>query len=342
MAHIYPRVTVATITHGERWKFLSQVINAVMRDPHVVKLIIVDNGSEEKSEIREGVKIFGDKVTIVENERNLGSAGGFAVALEHARGTECDFVLLLDDDSVPQDGIIDAFMDVLKFFPDQKVVLSGSRHNVLDNKEVFYRQTLIDDTPHGTFFEVFSSKKIIYFLKLLTRKKKEQKRGPFVPIIPSEGFVYGGVFIPIVAVREAALPDKSLFLYGDDIEYSWNIRKLGYACYVCTIPKLYDVDQTFGMGGSHIFGQFDPHTAPFKVYYRIRNMVRLSRKHTHQSSVSLFLNIMMWMIGLYILGLAKYGPRSTFWSRVMLMNKAVYAGYFPNSRSVRKLEESFF
>ena len=31
-----------------------------------------------------------------------------------------------------------------------------------------------------------------------------------------------------VAVREAPLPDASLILYGDDIEYSWGIKKLGY------------------------------------------------------------------------------------------------------------------
>ena len=63
----------------------------------------------------------------------------------------------------------------------------------------------------GHSFEVFSIKKFIHFIKLLNPIKNKTKHGPFIPIIPTEGFVYGGAFIPIEAVREAPLPDASLF-----------------------------------------------------------------------------------------------------------------------------------
>ena len=343
MNTIYPKVTVVTVIFGDRWNFLSQVVTAVMKDSYVTKMIIVDNGSENKEEIKKGVKEYGDRVTILRQEKNLGSAGGFAVGLEHARGIDCDFVLILDDDSVPEEGAIASFMEVLKFFPEQKIVLSGSRFNVLNNKEYFYKPSILDDGARGTFFEVFSFRKISHFLKLFFWKnKKKKERGPFIPIIPTEGFIYGGTFIPIDAVREAPLPDKSLFLYGDDIEYSWNVKKLGYSTYLCSVPHLRDVDLTFGTNDSHIFGQFDPSTAPFRVYYRIRNMVRLSIKHSKQLSLVLFLNIFFWMLGLFVLGLFKFGPTTTYLKRVKLIIVAVYAGYCPKSKLAIDTENSFF
>ena len=343
MTNIYPRVTAVTIMFGDRWKFLTQVVTAVMNDPHITKLIIVDNGSVNKDEIINGTKEYGDRIEVIREEKNLGSAGGFNIALERARHTDCDFVLMLDDDSVPEDGAVTSFMEVMRLFPDKKVVLSGSRFNVLENKEYFYKPSIADDGVRGTFFEVFSFRKLIHFFKLFFWKRKRHfKRGPFIPVIPTEGFVYGGAFIPIEAVRKAELPDKTLFLYGDDIEYSWNVKKLGYDTYLCSIPRLYDVDLSFGENGSHIFGQFDPNTKPFRVYYHIRNMVRLSVKHSRQGSIILFLNIFFWMLGLYVLGLYEYGLTGNYFSRVKLMAQAVYSGYYQHSKMAKKLEESFF
>lgn len=335
------KVTAVTIMYGNRWKFLSQVVEAVMRDPYVDTFVVVDNGAAVKGQIREGVTKYGDRVVVIETGENLGSAGGFAKGLEYARGTDCDFVFVLDDDSVPEDGFIEDFMKVYDFLPNKKAVLCGNRPDVLDNKEYFYKPSIGNDSPRGTFFEVFSFKKVIHFLSLLLLTKNHKRRGPFIPIIPIESFVYGGSFIPIEAVREAPLPDKSLFLYGDDIEYSWNIKKMGYSSYLCAKPVIHDVDFTFGASGSHIFGQFDATTLPFKVYYRLRNMVRLSRKHTSQSAPILFFNVIVWVLGLFILGFFKHGLTKNYFSRIKLMTYAVIAGYLPKSSFAQRMDSSF-
>lgn len=338
----YPKVTVVTIMYGDRWKFLSQVISATMKDSHVTKMIIVDNGSVNKEEIENGTKEYGERVVILRQEKNLGSAGGFAVGIEYARSTVCDFVLLLDDDSIPEEGFVDYFMDVYTFLPDKNAVLSGCRFNVLNNKDIFFSQTILNDEPRGTFFEFFSFKKVPKFLELLhVRKKKEIKKAPYTPIIPTEAFVYGGTFLPIEAVRKTVLPDKKLFLYGDDIEYSWNVKKSGYASYMASRPRIYDIDFTFGVGGSYIYGQFEKKLPPFKVYYRLRNMVLLSRRHTRQNKIILFLNIIFWVLGLYFLGFLRYGHTSEYYKRIILMTKAVVAGYFPESAFAKRIENSF-
>jgi len=335
-------VTVVTISFGERWKFLSRVVDAVMRDPHVGTFVIVDNGSKNSAEIAEASRKYSGRIVVLKQEKNIGSAGGFAVGIAYARTTEADFVFLLDDDSVPEEGAIGMFLDLYGLFPDRKVVLCANRNNLLDNKEVFYHPVIRNDISARTFFEVLSWRKFGHFFNILFSRNEHMKRGPFVPIVPNESFVYGGAFIPMEAVRAAPLPDASLFLYGDDIEYSWGIKKLGYRSYVCSRPGLVDVDSTFSGHTSYIVGQFDPKTAPFRVYYRMRNMVRLSRRHSTQSAPALFLNIAIWTIGMCIIGAYHYGINRAWLRRVKLVLEAVHAGYRPAWPKAKEIETSFF
>ena len=323
----HPQVIVLTVTYGKRWNFLLQVITATMKDPHVTKLIIVDNGSKNKEEIVQGTKEYGERIVVLRQERNLGSAGGFALGLAYVRTLEGDFVFLLDDDNVPEDGAISTFLDLYKLFPDEKVVLSGNRLNIPGSQEYFYHSPIRNVIANGTFFDILSFSKLKAFLRIfLSSGKKNATRGIFIPIVPNEGFIYGGLFMPISAVRTAPLPDASLVLYGDDIEYSWGVIKAGYTSYLCANPKIYDIDLTFGEG-SHIFGIFDPETQAFKVYYRIRNMVRISIRNTQQQKWILLLNIFIWICASCILGFSKYGATQTFFSRVKLIVIAVYGGY---------------
>ena len=326
------KVVVVTVTYGERWVFLSQVIEAVIGDINVVKLIIIDNGSKNKEEIIKGVKPYGEKVVIIRHDKNLGSAGGFHSGLKASRDIECDFVFLLDDDNVPEEGAVNRFLDIKNnFLKEKNIVLMGNRVDLSGSQEYFYKPSLSNLNPKGTFFEVFSFEKFIHFVKLITGiYSKNLNKGPFLPIIPNVGFIYGGAFLPIEAVRESPLPDESLVLYGDDIAYSWGVKKAGYKSYVSTLPIIHDIDSSFG--DSHIFGLFNPDTHPFKVYYRIRNMVRISRENSSQWKITLFLSIIIWTIGLCFLGVFKHGLTKKYFKRACLIFKAVYGGYIKNAK----------
>lgn len=326
------RVAVITVTYGDRWKYLFQVITKVIEEPFLSKLIIVDNGSCNTGEISSFVKKYGDRIVVLRQEVNLGSAGGFAAGLEYVRSLEIDFVLILDDDNVPEKDIIQKFLTISESFETKKIVLVANRPNLNNFEEYFYKPRMLDTSPRNTFFEVFSFKKIQHFIAVffsLSKKKKISR--DFIPIAPNESFVYGGSFIPISAVRDAPLPDSSLVLYGDDIEYSWGIKKLGYESYVCADVKVYDVDLTFN-GESHISGLFDKKTKAFKVFFRIRNMVRISIRNSHQNKIVLFLSILIWVIGLFFLGLFKYGINKNYFNRVILIIKAVYCGYILDAK----------
>ncbi|HRH55590.1 MAG TPA: glycosyltransferase [Candidatus Paceibacterota bacterium] len=320
------RVTAVTVVYGDRWSLLKQVAEATLSDPKTTTFVIVDNGCSDSEAMDTYAGNYPGRIVILRQPKNIGYSGAIEKGLAYARTTDCDFVFVLDDDSIPEEGAIDMFLENLKLFPDQKVVLAGNRVNVPGNSKIFRQPVLAHPVPKGTLFEVFSFKKIIALFRLLMRIPMSADR-PFVPIVPMEAFVTGGTFLPIEAVREAPLPDGSLFIYGEDLEYSWRIIRLGYRAYVCARPHITDIDMTFPQEGGHIFGLFDSKFPPYKVYYRTRNAVIISRRNTIQSSPVLLLNIVIRTIGLLLIGLFSAGPTPTFAFRARIILRAVRDGY---------------
>jgi GT2 family glycosyltransferase len=325
-------VAVLIVTYGKRWYFLSQVLDRVFKDSHVSVCVVVDNGSGCASNLDEAKKKYGGKLEIVRSEKNIGSAGGFALGLEKMRSVDCDYVLILDDDNLPEEGAIESFLQLRKTIPEEKVVLVGNRVDLPNNEDVFYGEGPGPTEPKGTFFESITREKLVNFYRLLTHTQKRSARHQEPQsLVANESFVYGGAFIPIEAIRKAPLPDRNLVLYGDDIEYSWGIKRLGYASYVCFEPKIHDLEISFGEE-SQAVGLFDPHTRAFRVYYRIRNMVLISRRNTKQSKLTLFLLIVLWVHALFLLGAVKYGVSANYFKKVKLIYKAWHDGYYPETQ----------
>lgn len=321
------RVTAVTVTYGARWHLAKQVVDAVLTDARVTNCIIVDNGTSEPEAIDHYALVHGTQVTIVRHDRNIGYSAAIADALARARETDCEYVLVLDDDNVLEKGAIEMFLQNLKTLPDpERAVLSANRIDVADSNEVFRRPVARDLSPKGTIFEVFSIEKFRNLVRLLLRRPKVSNV-PFRPIVPVSSLVTGGSFIPIAAVRETPLPDASLFIYGEDLEYSWRMRRLGYSMYACARPIMHDIDLTFTKEGDHLFDLFDPAFPAFKVYLRLRNAIIISRRNTIQSPFVLLLNVLVWFAGLLGIGLFTLRLTRDFFARARVILFALKDGY---------------
>ena len=332
------RVTVVTVVYGDRWNLLRQVADAVLTDPKVSVFVIVDNGCTDPDAMDVYASAHGKRVVILRQRENIGYSGAIRQGLEFARTTDCDRVLVLDDDSVPEPGAIDLFYENLKFFPEpEKVILAGNRIDVADNAKVFNRLPPKDLMPKGTLFEVFSFSKFLSLIRLLLRVPKPA-RAPYLPMVPLTALVTGGSFIPIEAIRTTELPDPSFFIYGEDLEFSWRMRRKGYDCYVCARPIIRDIDLTFTNEGDHIFDLFKPGFREYKVYFRIRNAVIISRRNTTQAAPVLLLNVLVWTAGLLGIGLVSRGPSKTFFSRARVILRAVRDGYGSDRTPPRFIE----
>ncbi|HEY0948506.1 MAG TPA: glycosyltransferase family 2 protein [Candidatus Paceibacterota bacterium] len=321
------RVTVVTVVFGDRWDLLRQVADSLLPDPLATTFVIVDNGCTDRELMDAYAANHPDRVVVLRQEENIGYSGAIRKGLEYARTTDCDRVFVLDDDSVPEPGAIGRLYENLAFFPEpEKIVLAGNRIDVADNAKVFNRLPSKTLMPKGTLFEVFSFRKFVSLVRLLLRIPKPAG-DPYLPMVPLEALVTGGSFIPIGAIRTTELPDPELFLYGEDLEFSWRMRRNGYSCYVCAQPVIRDIDLTFSKEGDHIFDLFESKFRDYKVYFRIRNAVIISRRNTIQAPPVLLANVLIWTAGLIAIGFFAKGLSKTFFKRARIILRAVRDGY---------------
>ncbi len=333
MQILHPKITVVTVTYMARWHFLSKLVDRVIADEHVANLIIVSNGSANIAEITAAALAHPDRITVLDLEKNLGSAVGFKRGLQEAAKSDSDYVLLLDDDNIPESGFGSIFFQNLNLFTDkelkEKVVLLGNRHVLAHSQEPFSDLPPKNHNYVPTFFTVFSWKKVKNFLKILFRvKRKDSHTYPFLPIIVSESFAYGGTLLPIDAVRRAAFPDERVFTYGDDIVYSWNVKNLGFKTYLCARPFIEDIDISLD-AEHHFLAFFKEETHEFKVFFKIRNSAFLSIKYSKHVVVTV-LSVYIWLFGLFIIALCKFGPTRLVFKRIGLILKAAYLGITQN------------
>ena len=151
-----PRVVAMAVVHGSRWNMLEKVLEATLKDSRVINFIIVDNLCLDRQKMDNFASDFVGRVIILRQEKNIGYSGAISKGLEKARSIDCDYVFLLDDDSVPEDGFLDFFINNLKLFKDKKIILSANRINISAYDTFFHTQPKINTVVSGSNFEIFS------------------------------------------------------------------------------------------------------------------------------------------------------------------------------------------
>lgn len=324
------KITVVTVTYGSRFDYLSKLIEAVLKDEHTEKLIIVSNGSNNIAEIQSVADNHNGKIVVVSLPQNVGSAKAYRLGLTTARETACDFILLLDDDNVPEENFATIYLHNLDTFtnPGEKenIILLGNRHTLPGNQNFFTNTPLSTHTYSGTFFNVFSVQKIKNYLGIIFGVQTvDAAHRPFFPITPAETFAYGGTLLPIEAVKKADFPDERLILYGDDMVYSWNMKNIGYKIYVCSRPYIDDLEVSLD-ADHHFLAYFLEKTAEFKVFFKLRNSAYLSVAYNPNTKLWVIFNTYLWLIALFIIALIKLPYNSMMLERMKLILKAVRLG----------------
>lgn len=322
------RAVAVVVTYGNRSELLERTIKAIAQDKHVKKIIIVDNDSIDKSAINNSVSKYGDIVSVLVHEKNTGSAGGFSAGINMARKEDVDYIYLSDDDVIISDNFIDSFKSAHNVIGDNQAVLCARRKSFYAGTDAHYLQDEI--IRPRQYFNIFSWRIIVVFLKTIfgiKEKRISYKSSFFFPIIPSRGWAYAGVLMPIKAARETPLPDKNLGLYLDDIVYSWGVIDAGYKSFALIEPHIVDLELTH-LGEHTSTGIFSKSVSPTKIYYETRNRVRVSLSHGNISFMFIFkLKVVLWCLGVCVLGIIKQGFNSNTINRIKLIIEALLAGF---------------
>lgn len=187
-----------------RKDLLAECLNAILRQSfHVEKTIIIDNASTDGTAGLLLANGFLDDPSIDYHlmDHNSGGSGGFYEGLRIAKNSDCDWIWLMDDDTVPSD---DALEQLLQ------------KNDCLKEDVSFLASCVYG--PNGEFMNVplISDKKAdngyLDWYCHLAESAVKLKDATFVSILVKKD-----------AVKKCGLPCREYFIWGDDTEYTMRL-----------------------------------------------------------------------------------------------------------------------
>jgi len=239
-------VTLVTVTYGERLHLLLQALASGF-DQGIARAIVVNNGAGAAIADRCRAA-FGERVSVVEHARNLGSAPGFRAGIAAACAASAGFILLLDDDNRLEPGCVDALLAAWHAasaeHPARPVAVVGFRpENQVDISAGRAREALHPNAFFG------------FHLKHLPRKLWGRLRGhwpaararPVVGLGVLDVAPYSGMLFDAGLIDTIGLPDADFVLYADDTEFSYRITRRGGLLLVVTAARISDIEASWNV-----------------------------------------------------------------------------------------------
>lgn len=326
-------ISILTVTYGDRFKYLDQVLQTCVSEfehnqDKLYEIIIVDNASNSTDKIRSFTSSHHNvKIKHIMLETNTGSAGGFSAGLKYFLDTPAEYILLLDDDNVPDKNFIDAYLSTLNLFPMEhrnNVILLG-RRNYVEIKS-FCGEKKIPYSPKYLFgYNLFNPKTFFrLFKKHFLKRQTDLKVADFVPMYREHGIVYGGAFIPKNVIKKTGLPSECFFTYADDTEYGVRMIKSGFSIYQLFSPFINDVDTSNREEG--YISVLSSKVSDFRVFYIFRNNTYITL-HIDKANIFIMLvNSLLYLTILNIIYIYKHGFSKILWKRDRLIMRSIWAG----------------
>lgn len=239
----------------ERNSFTELLLNL---SPQVDRIVIVDNSPSENNDVLNICLASGtdfDQSSLIRLGDNLGVAVALNVGIKKAMGLGADFILLSDQDSLPEHQMVH---DLLRAYGTLTAL--GIRVGVIG--------PIYTDLHTGlTYpFQVQLPGHFFYGHQMPTQE---------VPHVEALTLITSGSLIPIQVVREVGLMRDDLFIDMVDCEWCHRARSKGYRLFGTGWAKM---NQRMGEHQLHIWylrWRYESAYSPLRIYYRMRNFVAL-------------------------------------------------------------------
>lgn len=325
-------ISILIVTYGDRFTYLEKVLQACAfefknNQDKLREIIIVDNASNSTEKIKSFIFSHPDiNIKHIVLDTNTGSAGGFSAGLNFFLNSPSEYILLLDDDNVPDENFITTYLVTLNLFSTKyrnNVVLLGRRD--FTGIKSFYGEKKPHSPKYLFGYNLFNPKTFSrLFRKHFLKRQKDLKLSNFVPMYIGHGLVYGGAFIPKNVVKKIGLPSKCFFTYADDTEYGARMIKSGFSIYQIFSPFINDVDTSNREEG--YLSVFSSRVSDFRVFYSFRNNAYISL-HIHEANIFIMvITSLLYLIILNIIYIYKHGFSEILWKRDRLIMRSIWAG----------------
>lgn len=201
----------AVIVTCNRCELLKQALNSLFKQTYIINRIIVINNASTDGTKEYLSSIFSEQLVVINKEVNEGGAGGFYYGIKEAYDLGCDFVWIMDDDTICAVDALEKLMESYEIVQNKDIGFLAAN--------VFYK----DDTPC-----------------LMNICSPDYIWNEFAAegIIKVSHCSFVAMLIPAWVIKNVGLPIKEYFVWGDDGEYSTRILQ-NYEGYICAKSKVY-------------------------------------------------------------------------------------------------------
>lgn len=242
-------IAAIIVTYNPELNALKQLIRSIMLQ--VAHVVVIDNGS------REDLSAFipGKNRQIILNrlQQNFGIAKAQNIGIGLAKELDADYVLLLDQDSIPADDMVSTLLAAA-----QDQIKSGIRLACVGPRYMDGRQ---NNPPP--------------FVKINGFRLERQTCERLDSVVDVDYLIASGSLVPIATLDAVGGMQESLFIDYVDIEWGLRAQYKGYRSFgVCAARMKHDL----GENPVRFWGRNIPVHSPLRHYYHFRNAVWLYRQ----------------------------------------------------------------
>lgn len=295
------KIFAVIVTYSNRFNLLKKVIQSCLEEG-ISGFVVVDNDShiDSKNNLILLQEKYQDRLTIIWNSKNEGSAKGYKQGLKAAyRHEECDYIWLLDDDNCPKKEALKLLKDYWEIKPVDVLCLLSFRPDRTQYKEaVEKKQPELVRSPMNSFYGFHFKYKIIGVINFFN---KIEIQNP-LPLIGEVYYApYGGMFFHKSLVDEIGYPDQNFYVYSDDHDWSYRIHKANKKIYLLLESIVEDIDTSWNVSleKSNVFKTIRE-ASPYRVYYTIRNRMVFEKRYLINNKFVYTINRLIFSFLLYL------------------------------------------
>jgi GT2 family glycosyltransferase len=222
-----------------------------------IEVLVVDNDSREDP-TADLLAVY-PKARVIRNPANLGFAAGNNAGIREARG---EYLFIVNNDTEFTPSLLEGLVAVFREFPDAGMV-SPKFHFYFEKGTIEYAG-----------YEP---------INVLTGRNgmighRQRDEGQFDKLTRTPYVHGGGMMVSRRVIEDVGLMPEQFFLYYEELDWSEQVRRKGYAIYYQPASLIY-----------HKESMTTGKSSPLKTFYLTRNRILFMRRNVSSPAFALFI-----------------------------------------------------